>query len=130
MIVLDTSALVNVVINRNAELEERVRTEDIHAPHLVDVEVVHALRRLVATHEVSDERASEALANIDGLSIERYPHGALIDRMWELRHNLTAYDACFIALSEALGAALVTSDGRLARAPGHRASIELYERPG
>jgi predicted nucleic acid-binding protein len=129
VIVLDTSALVNVVVNNDPELEERIRAEELHAPHLVDVELVHALRRLVATEEILDVRATEALANVRRLAIDRYPHGGLVDRMWELRDNFTAHDACFVALSEALGAPLVTSDGRLARAPGHRATIELYERP-
>lgn len=129
MIVIDTSALVNVVVNDDHELEGRVSSEDLHAPHLLDVELVHALRRLVAKGTISDERASEALANAESLALERYPHGGLVDRMWELRQTLTAYDACYVALSEVLEAPLVTSDGRLARAHGHRATIEFYERP-
>lgn len=132
MIVVDASALLEAVAFEpvNVSLIERLLDADgMSAPHLVDVEVLSALRRLVVSGDVAAGTASEIKDRILGLALRRYPHGGLTDRMWELRHNMTPYDACYVALSEMLSAPLVTSDGRLARAPGHDATIELFERP-
>ena len=107
-------------------LADRLAGSRLHAPHLLDVEFLHALRRLVATGRVPADRAPVIRADFGSLRIVRYPHGLLLDRMWELRDNLTAYDATFVALSEALEAPLVTTDARLAAAPGHQAVIEAY----
>ena len=131
MIVVDTSAVIGVLAGqpRVARLVDRVIDDgDLHAPHLIDVEFQHALRRLVVAGAISDDRAADARMDFADLTIVRYPHVSLADRMWELRHNVTAYDAAFLALAEALGAPLVTCDARLARAPGHAASVEVFPR--
>ncbi len=99
---------------------------DLHAPHLIDVEFVHVVRRFVATGRITVERANAMRSDFADLPITRYPHGTLLDRMWHLRHNLTAYDAAYVALSEALEVPLVSTDARLAGAPGHHAVIEVY----
>lgn len=98
----------------------------MHAPHLIDVEVTHALRGLVVRGELSDDRASDARTDFNDLTIARYPHLPLSNRMWELRENLTAHDAAFVALAEVLGIPLITCDSRLARSPGHHAEIEVF----
>ena len=131
MIVVDTSAVIGVLAGqpRVARLVDRVINDgDLHAPHLIDVEFQHALRRLVVAGAINDDRAADARMDFADLTIVRYPHVSLADRMWELRHNVTAYDAAFLALAEALGAPLVTCDARLARAPGHAASVEVFPR--
>lgn len=131
MIVVDTSAVIGVLAGqpRVARLVDRVINDgDLHAPHLIDVEFQHALRRLVVAGAINDDRAADARMDLADLTIVRYPHVYLADRMWELRHNVTAYDAAFLALAEALGAPLVTCDARLARAPGHAASVEVFPR--
>lgn len=129
MIVLDTSALLDVLIGRPPKpqlLSRLTRDADLHAPHLIDVEALHALRRLVSTGVLSEERAAEARADLAALTITRYPLGAMADRVWALRENLTAYDAAFVVLAEALAFPLLTCDGRLARTTGHRAAIEAF----
>lgn len=131
MIVVDTSAVIGVLAGqpRVARLVDRVINDgDLHAPHLIDVEFLLALRRLVVAGAINDDRAADARMDLADLTIVRYPHVYLADRMWELRHNVTAYDAAFLALAEALGAPLVTCDARLARAPGHAASVEVFPR--
>jgi predicted nucleic acid-binding protein len=131
VIVVDTSAIIGVLAGqpRVPRLANRLISDsDLHAPHLLDVEFQHALRRLVIAGTISDERAADVRMDFADLTIIRYPHGSLADRMWELRHNVTAYDAAFLALAEALDAPLVTCDARLARAPGHAASVEVFLR--
>ncbi|MCA1845773.1 MAG: type II toxin-antitoxin system VapC family toxin [Actinomycetota bacterium] len=93
---------------------------------LLDVGFIHALRRLVAMGDLSEDRAADVRAEFADLTIIRYPHGSLADRMWDLRLDLSAYDAAFVALAEALGVPLVSCDGRLARAAGSQAPIELF----
>lgn len=131
MIVIDTSAVLQALVGRpvNARLIERIREEELHAPHLIDVEIVHALRRLVMDGRLTEDRAGDARSDFADLVIVRYPHHPLADRMWDLRHNLSAYDAAFVVLGESLGVPVVTSDRRLATAPGHGATIELFDRP-
>lgn len=108
-------------------LVERLGADgDLHAAHLIDVELLHALRRLVLLGELTAERAGDARTDFAELALTRYPHEPLADRIWELRTNLTAYDAAFVALAEALDAPLLTCDAHLAAAPGHRAGIELH----
>ena len=99
--------------------------DDLHAPHLFDVEVVQALRCLVRAGEVRPDRAEEAIEDLGMLAILRHLHVDLLGRAWELRDNLTAYDAVYVALAEALDAPLVTCDGPLGAAPGHDARIEV-----
>jgi predicted nucleic acid-binding protein len=130
VLVVDTSAVVAALLARPRveRLAERLQADgDLHAPHLLDVELLHALRRLVRTGGLSEDRAADARADFADLAVVRYEHTVLADRVWELRHDLTADDATFVALSETLDAPLVTCDARLADAPGHRAAVELYE---
>ena len=98
---------------------------DLHAPHLLDIEFLHALRRLTLRGELSDDRAHDARVDFADLALVRYPHEQLADRVWELRRNVTAYDGVFVALAETLDVPLVTCDARLAAAPVP-ARVELY----
>jgi len=127
LIVVDTSAVLSAVVGRPhvVGLRERLGAEELHAPHLLDVEILHALRQLVAGKRLSPGRADEAREDLDDLAIVRYPHTPLADRIWQLRGALTAYDAAFVSLAERLGSPLITCDGRLARSSGHSAAIEL-----
>ena len=129
-VVLDASALLDYLLAFGAFERIAARMsepgETLHAPHLLDIEVAHALRRLVARTTITASRAQAALADHAGLRIRRYPHGWMLPRIWALRENLSAFDAAYVTLSEALDAPLLTSDGALARAPGHAAAIELY----
>jgi predicted nucleic acid-binding protein len=133
MLVVDTSAILNAIAAAEAApgLVERLSDDgDLHAPHLIDVEILHALRGMAIRNEITAERAADARTDFGDTALSRYPHEALSDRIWELRHNLTAYDAAFVALAEALGAPLVTCDSRLASASGHAADIELFAAVG
>ena len=130
MIVLDASAAVDWLLQTSAgqSIEKRIylRNETLHAPHLLDLEVTQVLRRLASQRVVPILRADEAVRDLLDLRITRYPHVVLLPRIWQLRHNLSAYDAAYIVLAEKLGAALVTRDSRLASASGHAAAIELF----
>jgi predicted nucleic acid-binding protein len=97
----------------------------VRAPHVLDVEVLSALRRLTAARVLAEDRALDALDDLVELPIERYPATALVPRMWELRSTHTAYDAAYVALAEALDVPLLTADAELARSHGHRAEITL-----
>ncbi len=97
----------------------------MHSPHLLDVEVTQVLRRHVARGVISASRAEEALQDLLDLQVTRYPHGLFLWRVWELRNNLTAYDAVYVALAEALDAMLLTCDGKLASAHGHHANVQV-----
>jgi predicted nucleic acid-binding protein len=131
VIVVDASALLEFLLQTplGARVETRLfrDEEELHSPHLVDVEVAQGLRRLVRAGEVSPDRAGEALADLADLDLHRHSHVDLLTRAWKLRENVTAYDAMYVALAEALDARIVTCDGPLARAPGHRARIEAME---
>lgn len=130
MIVLDASAAVDWLLQTSAgrSIEKRIysRNESLHAPHLLDLEVTQVLRRLALQGVVSVHRADEAVRDLLDLRITRYPHLVLLPRIWQLRHNFSAYDAAYIVLAEKLGAALVTRDARLASSPGHAASVEVF----
>src|SRR5262245_4268758 len=131
MIVIDASALLEFLLQTSigTRVEARLFRDDdeFHAPHLVDVEVVQGLRRLVRAREVSSERAAEAVADLGELDLHRHAHLDLLGRAWRLRDNITAYDAMYVALAEALNAPIVTCDGPLANASGVRAKIELID---
>ena len=130
MIVLDASAAIELLLRTPAgiKIDRRIFSppEPLHAPHLLDVEVAQVLRRHVREKTLSEQRAREALEDLDDLPLTRYPHDFLIPRVWELRAALTAYDAVYVALAELLGAALVTCDRRIAAAPGHQATVEIF----
>ena len=129
MIVVDASAITELLLQ--TELGTRVERhlyrddDDVHAPHLLDVEVLSALRRLVRAGEVVAERAEEAIEDLGLLRIIRHGHLDLATRAWELRQNFTAYDAVYLALAEALDATVVTCDRPFGAAPGHSARIEV-----
>jgi predicted nucleic acid-binding protein len=129
MIVVDASALLEVLLRSSAGRAAQTRLfapgESLHAPHLIDIEVAQTLRRLVAHAGLDGARAKAALTDLSAFSVRRYSHDWLLPRVWELRANLTAYDAPYVALAEALDATLVTCDGRLAAAPGNRARVDL-----
>ena len=129
MIVVDASAMTEFLLQTplGLKVEARLlkRAEEFHVPHLIDVEVAQALRRLVRTREISVERAEEALADMADFDLHRHAHVDLLARAWELRSNLTACDAVYVALAEALASPLVTCDGPLGGSPGHTARIEV-----
>jgi predicted nucleic acid-binding protein len=128
VIVVDASALLEFLLQTplGTRVEARLlRDEDeFHSPHLVDVEVTQGLRRLVRAGELSPNRAADAIADLADLDLYRHSHFDLLARAWKLRENITAYDAMYVALAEALDAPIVTCDTPLAKAPGHRARIE------
>ena len=130
MIVLDASAAVDWLLQTSAgqSVEKRIysRNETLHAPHLFDLEVTQVLRQLALQGVISANRANEALSDLLDLRITRYPHLVLLPRIWQLRHNFSAYDAAYIVLAEKLGAVFVTRDARLASASGHTAAVELF----
>ena len=97
----------------------------ILAPQVIDLEVVSAWRRLVAAGHLDERRAALALVDLGALRLERVPHGPLLERCWELRDNLTVYDAAYVALAELMGVDLLTADARLAAAPGIRCQVEV-----
>jgi predicted nucleic acid-binding protein len=128
VIVADASAILAALLNVDAAaLRERLFHAGIkvHAPHLVDLEVTQVLRRFSSRGEVDPDRCRIALADLALAPLTRHAHALLLPRIWELRHNLTAYDAAYGALAEALDAPLLTRDRRIAGAPGHRARVEL-----
>jgi predicted nucleic acid-binding protein len=130
VLVLDTSAVIAALCGRppSDALLERLRGDsDLAAPHLLDIEFLHALRRLVLGGQLGEDRAGDARDDFAALAITRYEHTMLADRVWELRHGLTAYDATFVALAELLDVPLVTFDARLARGAGHHATVELFQ---
>ena len=126
---VDASALLEALLRTPAApaVEERLfdAGHTLHAPHLIDVEVAQVLRRYAATGQIDPARCRDALNDFSDFPLHRYPHDLLLPRVWELRHNLTAYDAVYVALAEALDAPLLTRDRRLATASGHRARIDL-----
>lgn len=128
MIVVDASAILEVLLQTPAA--QRVSRllfaagETLHAPHLIDLEIAEVLRRYARSGVISAERASEALADLADFPLTRYPHSILLTRIWQMRNSLTAYDAAYVALAEALDARLVTRDRALAKA-GSRVQVEV-----
>lgn len=118
MIVVDASALLDLLLRRPAAERIEVEIESelvLHAPHLVDTEVLHGLRRWVGRGRLSPQRAERALEVLSAMPMRRYPHAPLSQAVWSLRDRLSAYDATYAALARGLRATLLTSDGRLAR---------------
>ena len=127
MIVADASAALSALLN-DGPARRALGTEQLHVPHLIDVEVASGLRRRVAAAEIGPDAGSHALDVWRRLGMIRYPLVGILGRVWQLRDNLTAYDACYVALAEQLGCALLTADHRLARAPGSRCPITVVPR--
>ena len=129
MIVLDASAAIEWLLKSPAGviIDKRIfaRSESLHAPHLLDVEVAQVLRLYVREKMIAAQRGQEALEDLAGLPLERYPHDFLLPRVWELRATLTAYDAVYVALAELLDASLLTCDRKIASASRHSANIEV-----
>jgi len=129
MIVVDASAITELLLQTELghQVERRIYRDDddVHAPHLLDVEVLSALRRLVRAGEVVAKRAEEAIEDLGLLRIIRHGHVDLATRAWELRQNFTAYDAVYLALAESLHATVVTCDRPFGAAPGHSARIDV-----
>ncbi len=129
MIVADASAVLEALLNTPAgdAIADILLdpAETVAAPHLLDLEVLQVLRRYTLTGSIDTERGQQAIEDYLAMPILRYPHEPLVSRVWDLRDNLTAYDATYIALAEALDAPLLTRDARLAAAPAHGARIEL-----
>ena len=130
MIVLDASAAIDWLLRTavGQQIENRIysRHESLHAPHLLDLEVAQVLRRLVREAAVSAPRADQAIRDLFDLRVTRYPHFVFLPRIWRLQDNFSAYDAAYVALTERLGATLVTRDTRLASASARVVSIELF----
>jgi predicted nucleic acid-binding protein len=128
-IVFDASVVVEMLLNSNAGKHAMARLiaadAELHAPELLDVEVLHVLRHLVRQGAMTEPRADEARVLLDALPLTRHRHAALTHRCWQLRANLSAYDATYIALAEGLGASLLTRDARLARTLGVATPIEV-----
>jgi predicted nucleic acid-binding protein len=129
MIVADASAVAEVLLRKQIAdaIAARLFASGLalHVPHLLDVEVAHVIRRHAAVGEIVAERGRELMTDLVELPMQRHAHDWLLPRVWELRHNLTAYDAVYVALAEALDAPLVTRDARLAAAAGHQARVEV-----
>lgn len=128
MIVIDASAMVEALVGRQADEDLlSALTGDLHAPHLLDVEVLSVLRGLTLGGKLAPEAAEQARTDHFAFNVDLYRMVELADRVWELRHDYTTYDACYLALAEALPATLHTCDHRLQRG-GHNAQVRVFPR--
>lgn len=129
MIVLDASVVLELLLRTPAHeaIARRLQSEngDLACPHLIDIEVLHVLRRLAHLKELREGLALEVIEDLAALGLRRYEHEPFRHRIWQLRHNFSAYDAAYVALAESLEAPLLTHDAKLAAATGHEAEIEL-----
>ena len=127
--VLDASGAVEFLLHTPSGERLAARLEDetevVHVPHLIDLEIAQVLRRYALQGTLDQRFASMALRRWLSLDVERYPHEPFLERVWELRANVTAYDAVYLALAEALSTVLVTGDRKLVRTPGLSATVEL-----
>ncbi|MBE3075668.1 MAG: PIN domain-containing protein [Actinobacteria bacterium] len=127
MIVVDASAALSALLNAGPA-RSALASQQLHAPHLIDSEVASGLRRRVAAQQLGADAGWIALDAFRHLGMTRYPVFSLLDRVWELRDNLSAYDASYVALAELLDCNLLTADARLSRAPGSRCAITVVPR--
>ena len=127
MIVVDASAALAGLLN-DGPARQALVSEQLHVPHLVDSEVASGLRRRVAAELIDATAGWTALDTWHRLGMTRYPIFGLLDRVWQLRDSLSAYDASYVALAERLGCHLLTADGRMSRAPGTRCPITVVPR--
>lgn len=127
MIVIDASAAVLALLN-DGDARRALANETVVIPHLADSEIAHALRAQVLHRRVGADLAQAALARWARLGVRRFAVVGLLARIWELRENVTAYDATYVALAETLGCELVTADARLAQAPGPTCAITVVRR--
>lgn len=129
MIVLDASVMLEILLHTptgTGVLRRLVaKPADLHAPEVLDIEVAQVLRRYALAKSVTAARGEQALRLLAEFPLTRHAHRTLLGRVWQLRANITAYDAAYVALAEALGATLLTCDQKLTKAPGHQATIEL-----
>lgn len=128
MIVVDASVLATGLADDAADgdrVRARLRGERLAAPHLIDLEVASVWRRLVTAGALDERRAMLALDDLESLRLERADHRPLLARCWQLRHNMTVYDAAYVALAEMLGCRLLTGDARLGNAPGTHCDVEV-----
>lgn len=127
MIVVDASAAVSGLLNEG-QARLTLGEEQVHVPHLIDSEIANSLRRRARAGQISDHAGWSALDTWRRLSAIRYPLYALLERVWQLRANISAYDAGYVALAEALGCSLLTADARLSRAPGLQCAVTVVPR--
>ena len=131
MIVIDASAVLELLLRTDKGIKVQGRAlvsrETLHAPHLIDIEVTQALRRLVQLKEISAARGKQAVEDHIALNIKRAEHREFLGRVWALRDSVTAYDAAYVVLAEVLDAPLITCDAKLARSHGHEVHVELVE---
>ena len=128
MIVVDASVVATALLDDEADgatVRDRLRESSLAAPEILDLEVLSVVRRLLANDQLTPRRADQAITDLVDFRVQRAPHRPLIGRCWELRHNLSPYDASYVALAEALDTSLLTADERLARAPGPGCPIDL-----
>jgi predicted nucleic acid-binding protein len=128
VIVVDASVLAPALADDGEDgdlARERLRGEQLTAPELVDLEVVSTLRRAARAGRLTERRSAQALADLAALPLRRVPHLPLLSRVWDLRDNLTAYDAAYVALAEAFNVLFLTADGPLERAAGVRCAVEV-----
>ena len=130
MIVVDASVLAPALADDGPDgdlTRARLRGETLAAPDLIDLETTSVIRRLARIGQLDERRADLALRDLVELPLRRAPHRPLLRRCWELRHNLTVYDAAYVVVAEALEVRVLTADARLANAPGPRCEIELLQ---
>jgi predicted nucleic acid-binding protein len=130
VIVVDASVLTPALADDDADgdrAREHLRGEQLVAPELIDLEVVSTLRRAARAKRLDERRSAQALTDLTALPLRRVPHLPLLARVWELRDNLSAYDASYVALAESLGTVLLTADGRVKRAVGTRCEVVVLD---
>ena len=129
MIVVDASALIEVLLRTSSAqaIEQRLFSsrQTIHAPQLIDVEVAQVIRRYAMAGQIDSDRGRAVLLDIMAFPMWRHSHDVLLPRVWELRNNLSAYDAVYLALAEALDASLLTHDQRLATATRRHSWVQI-----